>query len=128
VMALFMPLRFLGHSGNVLSGRIECDALTWDDWMGIIMLCQGAGLFPEAVSEVVAVPRGGTRFAIAVDGYADLTRSVAAPRLVVDDVLTTGTSMRDAMDRPDDIGLVVFARGPLIPRVSALFTMAQRAA
>ena len=73
--------------------------------------------------KVVGIPEGGTRFATFM---RSLTDKDSRRTLVVDDVLTTGKSMRAALEREDvdAIGLVIFARGPCPRRVQAIFTLA----
>lgn len=114
---LFRAGEFKSHSGLDLLAKIECDALTRADYLGIVKLMEEARIIPQ-FGGLIAIPEGGNRLATALSGYL-----TTGPRLFVDDVLTTGKSMREAMTQPDDIGLVVFARGPLPPRVTALFAM-----
>lgn len=115
-LPLFYAGEFLLHSGQISHWKIECDALTNLDWVGLATLA--AEILPP-YGEVVGIPHGGIALANALRSWP--TRG--GPRLIVDDVLTTGKSMIAAMNHPDDIGLVVFARGPLPPRVTALFSM-----
>lgn len=110
--ALFRAGTFTMHSGGVAAWKIECDSLTSADWAGLAaMAVERIGPF----GNVVGVPRGGIPFADALRPYA-----TTGPRLVVDDVLTTGASMLEVM-RPGDNGLVAFARGPLPEGIEALF-------
>lgn len=114
---LFVYERFVGHAGHVHDWKIECEALTDADWRCLAIMALEV-LIDTPFSEVVGIPRGGLKLA----SYLG-TNGPGHPRLIVDDVLTTGKSMREAMTKPDDIGLVVFARGPLPDRVTALFAM-----
>lgn len=156
-MNLFQTGRFLLASGAESSWKIECDALTVEDWKTL------ARLIAERVptfGEVSGVPRGGLTLASYLWPYAlcecghsleehgghawtgqgeppshcsqncgcralHLQRSV----LLVDDVWTTGGSMRRWLSetlRPDVsyCGAVVFARGEVDPWVTALWTLA----
>lgn len=112
--ALFQRGDFTLHSGARSAWKIECDALTDADWSGLAAMISERCDFGEAVG----VPTGGLKLAAALSKY--LTRG--APRLVVDDVLTTGKNITEMM-QPGDIGWVVFARGPLPENVHALFSM-----
>lgn len=80
---------------------------------------------PGPFGRVQGVPRGGLPLAAALDQYRD-TRS--SRLLVVDDVWTTGGSMRRFLIGLWDMGpeimqAVVFARTPPPASVTALFTM-----
>lgn len=118
-MNLFQSGSFISHAGKQLDWKIECDALTDEDWECL------AKMIAERCSfgTVYGIPRGGTKLALALEKYCNPKSST---RLVVDDVYTTGKSMRDAMT-PDDIGFVVFARNRVVLEptfyVRALFTM-----
>ena len=112
-MSLFRIGDYTLASGRRARFKIECDALMDEDWLALAELIAARVAFSEAVG----VPRGGVKLAKALAGFATYGR-----RLVVDDVLTTGGSITKLMG-PDDLGFVVFARGPLPPRVRALFVM-----
>lgn len=114
-MNLFQKINFKSHSGKQLDWKIEADALTDDDIECLAYLISKKYRFYK----VIGIPRGGIRLQIALQKYLvkDSDRI-----LIVDDVLTTGRSMRDARDEavlherhfgdPIDIdGVVVFARG-----------------
>lgn len=127
---LFAAEPFKSHSGAMLPWKIEADALTNDDWQGLAIiaietLLLGSNPMP---SIAIGIPHGGLKLAATIEARrcwtsVNILTGETGPRLIVDDVLATGKSMREAMTRPDDIGLVVFARGPLPPRVTALFMM-----
>lgn len=125
-MSLFVKGDFKSHAGLLLHWKLECDALTFEDWIGIVAACHDLDLIPANISAIIGVPRGGLVFEQALMAHGSFYWSSAAPRLVVDDVLTTGGSILKLMDRPTDRGLVVFARGPLPPRVRA-FLMTESA-
>jgi orotate phosphoribosyltransferase len=111
-MNLFQYGYFLLASGEVSKWKLECDALTPQDWNSLAhMIKDKAGRF----GSVIGVPRGGTPLATALIPHATV-----GPRLIVDDVWTTGGSMIPLL-REGDIGFVVFARGPLSHGVKALF-------
>jgi orotate phosphoribosyltransferase len=111
---LFQLGEFVFASGRQNHFKIECDALTKEDWAALAdQIAQRV-----AFSSVVGVPTGGELLARALSKYA----VDKGPRLVVDDVLTTGGSILKLM-KPHDVGFVVFARGELPPGVRALFTL-----
>jgi len=121
---LFQLGQFVFASGRPNHFKIECDALTQEDWEAL------ADQIAQRVSfsSVIGVPTGGVPLAKALRKYvtpADCPLGAFKPyhpRLVVDDVLTTGGSILKLMES-SDIGFVVFARGELPPRVRALFVM-----
>ena len=118
-MNLFQLGKFTSHAGNELDWKIECDALTDDDWECI------AKMISEKVEfgSVYGIPRGGTNLATHLVKYCKPRHPI---HLVVDDVWTTGKSMREVMKK-GDLGFVVFARQkiPFDPDhyTRALFTM-----
>ena len=95
----------VGHhklaSGDLSDWKIECDALSFSDWEGLARMA--VELLPN-FGEVIGVPRGGLALAKAMRPWA-----TDGKRLVVDDVFTTGGTIRKFMQR-GDIGLVAFAR------------------
>lgn len=139
-MSLIQLGDFTLHSGAKSRFKLECDALTDDDWQALAYLVwQMVGRF----GSVEGVPRGGLKLAAALEQYRcrDLDGSIVVaaaiplPLLLVDDVLTTGRSMQriyDSFDWPNApegltaIGAVVFARGPCPPWVRAVFTLPER--
>jgi hypothetical protein len=122
------------HSGGESRYKVECDAATQGDidcWAFLITKLVGP------FSSVEGIPRGGVRLAGALD---KLGRSLYCidnpeyPHLIVDDVLTKGTSMGMALEKylsgyikaaafPRVVGAVVFARGPLLSWVRAVVTL-----
>ena len=118
-MNLFNRGKFLSHAGLELDWKIECDALTDEDWECLAKMISEKTVF----GSVYGIPRGGTKLAKALEKYCD---PKVTWRLVVDDVWTTGKSMREVM-LPGDLGFVVFARQriPFDPELytRALFTM-----
>jgi orotate phosphoribosyltransferase len=114
--SLFQTGNFTLASGAKSNFKLECDALTDDDWQTLAMLiARNVGQF----SEVIGVPRGGCELARALEKYLQDD----GPRLIVDDVLTTGGSLAKYMTNPTDLGFVVFARGPLPLRVRAVMNV-----
>jgi hypothetical protein len=105
-------------SGKPSLFKIECDALTPEDWACLAYL--GSSLVPK-FGEVVGVPNGGLAFAEAMSHFSRRSRW-PRPRLVVDDVYTTGGSIRKIM-REGDLALVAFARKPLPPDIRAIWTL-----
>ncbi len=107
-MTLFVPGAFTSHSGQVLQWKIECDALTDEDWE-----CLAVIIVPhlEPFGLVRGIPEGGLIFASKLRAYSTESKTV----LIVDDVLTTGRSMMNEgnnIGTRDIIGAVAFARGP----------------
>lgn len=103
---LFIKQYFTSHSGLSLPFKIECDALTDADIDTLAFLISGRYSF----GSVYGVPTGGERLAKALTPYI-----TSGPRLVVDDVLTTGKSMKQAKTSETDIGVVIFSRGISVP-------------
>lgn len=122
-MSLFRLGDFTLHSGTKSAWKIDCDALTDDDWTALaVMLKERLPPF----GPVIGVPRGGLKLAAALLPHSSKDCPAA---LVVDDVLTTGGSMEgvkariaSALTNPI-VGAVVFARGPCPPWVYPLFQM-----
>lgn len=104
---------FASHSGFQLPWKVDCDALAQRDWEGLAKLIA----WKFAFRSVYGIPRGGSQLARALDKYVDLSVDAEGrhyPVLIVDDVLTTGRSFRNAkamLGNPDCLGVVVFARG-----------------
>jgi hypothetical protein len=117
-VTLFRRGDFTSAAGLVLPFKIECDALTPEDWACIAYV--GARMMPP-FGRVIGVPRGGLTLAEAMAPYA----TSGAP-LVVDDVWTTGKSMMAAAPHEPWIGFVAFARGPLPDNVLAFAAIRAR--
>lgn len=117
-MTLFQTGDFTLASGQKSTWKIECDALTPEDWAGLAAM---AVQFLPAFGAVLGVPRGGLPLARALERYATVGKT-----LVVDDVWTTGGSMKRFIaerNLEEYFGLVAFARNPPQSWVTALFTM-----
>lgn len=120
-MSLFQTGDFSLHSGARSIWKIECDALTPEDWRALAAMA--AEILPP-FGCVVGVPRGGLPFADALTQYV----SPSPLLLIADDVLTTGASMEEMLAAHDSsgpvIGVCVFARGPAPEWVTPLFRFA----
>lgn len=123
-MNLFMLGDFTLNSGAQSCWKLECDALTDEDIKCLAwMIREMVGPF----SSVEGVPRGGLRFAEALQKYTTMGVKDNG-HLIVDDVLTTGGSMERLKsmrkNAPGDFrdikGAVVFARGPCPSWIGAL--------
>ena len=130
---LFQTQDFRAHSGEQLTWKIECDALSTAEWDTLATMIYEYE--HQSFGEVVGIPRGGLPLARALEGYA--TGNPEHPILIVDDVLTTGGSMntfqmdyfRNRDPRRGYIGWVVFARIPCEHAngwISALFQMPRK--
>ena len=87
---LFQSIDFKSHSGLELKWKIECDALSDPEWFTISqMIMEIAPPFKEAIG----IPRGGTKLGSLLNQYGTGKRE--DPILLVDDVLTTGESMKE---------------------------------
>lgn len=103
---LFIKESFIAHSGVTLPWKIDCDALADKDIETLAYIVARKVSF----GSVYGIPRGGERLAKALVAYIS-----NGPHLIVDDVLTTGGSMEAAKTNESDIGVVIFARGVLVP-------------
>lgn len=100
-MSLFELRGCVLHSGSWSNWMIDCNSLTDDDLECLAYLGRAlVGPF----GEVMGIPNGGLRFAKAMEKYATF-----GPRLIVDDVYTTGDSINTWYG--DGVKfLVIFAR------------------
>lgn len=129
-MSLFQTGKYKLHSGSVSSFKIECDALTTKDWEALAEQVDNIGI---KFNFVAGIPKGGLKFAKALQKYAIIPKSkdgTLLPYLIVDDVLTTGTSMNQLRDkllgqgmRREIVGIVLFARGECPTWIIPLFQM-----
>jgi hypothetical protein len=131
-VSLFQPGEFWSHSGVKLPFKIECDQLTEQDLDLFATLIATRLHRGFSFRQVVGVPRAqpggrdnGGVLAQYVKRHLRLVDSSAAPTLVVDDVLTTGTSMEAerTFQRMPCLGAVIWARGPCPEWVRPLFTL-----
>ncbi len=118
-MNLFQSGEFSLHSGETSNFKIECDALTDVDLETFAKLISDKIEF----NSVVGIPTGGEALAEKLEKYAN---EYTSKTLIVDDVLTTGTSMEDYhwdLDGRENIGVVIFARGPCSNWITPIFQM-----
>jgi hypothetical protein len=124
-MNLFQYGEITLHSGEESNFKIECDALTDHDWLTIAEMIR-----PRIPSfgQVLGIPDGGLPLQRIMEGFQSGVET--EPLLIVDDVYTTGASMRDAHFKMASrwkgliFGVVVFARAPIQePWVQALWTL-----
>ena len=110
-MSIFRQGDFQLHSGGSSWFKIDCDALTLEDWAILARLIAQNVTFEK----VIGVPTGGLKLAKALRRYCKKDAHIST--LIVDDVLTTGESMErlkgtiDPKDRSIVRGIVVFSRG-----------------
>ena len=128
-MNLFVKEDFISHAGNPLTWKIECDALSDDDWACIAhMIIERE---TRSFSKVIGIPRGGKKLEEALQPYVSFG---IYPVLVVDDVWTTGTSfaeftqiqtIKQELDECEWFGWAAFARNfiPTDSKVNALLRM-----
>lgn len=111
---MFRASEFISHSGKPLQFKIECDDLTNEDYDVLAQIINRHFVF----GSVFGIPNGGVKLQQALLPYC-----TKGPRLVVDDVLTTGNSMKQHRLSHTDIGVVIFARGPCPLWVHPIFTL-----
>jgi hypoxanthine phosphoribosyltransferase len=105
---------FRSHSGILLPWKLECDDLSDNDIRGLAAIIASKFYFRG----VHGVPRGGIRLANALQRYTVSHSNY--PLLIVDDVMTTGTSMEETKKKLGKIannayGVVLFSRTNVIP-------------
>ena len=121
---LFQSVDFKSHSGLELKWKIECDAISDPEWFTISQMIMEISV---PFKEAIGIPRGGTKLGNLLNQYG--TRKKEDPILLVDDVLTTGESMKEFKTKrtwrnpANYIGWVVFARTKTPKWVTALFQM-----
>ena len=112
--ALFKKGTFTSAAGILLPWKIECDALTDEDWETLAVIIASKCMF----GSVFGVPTGGEKLAKALEKYITPGLSI---RLVVDDVFTTGKTLSGYI-KLHDIIWVVFARNPTPKHIKAIWT------
>ena len=123
---LFTSGDFTSHAGLPLKWKIECDAIRPEEWETLAQMIMEYETMP--FREVSGIPTGGMALASALDKYKSPDADDIV--MVVDDVWTTGMSMRDHIKENYPSYLkaqvkkwVVFARRPPDDGTKALFTM-----
>ena len=123
---LFTSGDFISHAGLPLKWKIECDAIRPEEWETLAQMIMEYETMP--FREVSGIPTGGMALASALDKYKSPDADDFV--LVVDDVWTTGMSMKDHIKENYPSYLkaqvkkwVVFARRPPDDGTKALFTM-----
>tara|TARA_R100000234_G_scaffold120062_1_gene105180 strand:+ start:1324 stop:1722 length:399 start_codon:yes stop_codon:yes gene_type:complete len=120
---LFTEQDFIGHSGDELHWKIECDALFPNEWKCIARMIFEIETRPFQAA--IGIPRGGVELSRWLNEYS--TQNAEHPYLIIDDVLTTGGSMDEFREKnfkeKESFGWVVFARKQPQPWVNALFQM-----
>ena len=125
---LFQLGDFTSHAGLPLKWKIECDALTYQDWdcLAQMMIERGG-----SCRAAYGIPRGGTELAYAIN-RKHATKSPSDPLWIVDDVYTTGTSFKNfEQETFPDLPVSVIKKWCVFARkkpdrmhgVKALFTM-----
>ena len=97
---------FTSAAGQTLPFKIECDGLTSEDWDCLARMVAARVEF----GSVEGVPRGGLPFAEALAPLA-----TEGPLLVVDDVFTTGASIKRHLAGRKAQCVVVFSRAKYMP-------------
>lgn len=117
---LFVRQEIILHSGDKSDFKIECDALSNDDWQCLAYLISKMVRFRY----VWAIPTGANKLGIFLLKYLEDDENL--PTLIVDDVFTTGRSMEEARSqmKGDVIGVVVFSRGKCPNWITPIFQMA----
>lgn len=123
---LFQDVNFVSHSGLNLTWKIECDALNEGEWNALAKMIREYE--SRSWSEVIGIPRGGIPLANALSKYS--VNNSKHPKLIVDDVYTTGKSFRDFSENYPDENLIkwcVFARNPIKELdIKALFNICHK--
>ena len=123
---LFTVGDFISHAGLPLKWKIECDAISPEQWSALATMIMEYQT--EPFSKVVGIPRGGLALQYALEPYVT---EGDHPWLVVDDVYTTGTSFREFCTNKHTMFAYkwcVFARKPIpsMEDINALFTMPEK--
>jgi len=120
---LFQTVDFISHAGLPLKWKIECDALSDDEWKTIAKMIREYE--DQNWQYAVGIPTGATRLGEILTTYG--TGSVKDPVLIVDDVYTTGKSFIDFEEKhykdKKVIKWAVFARKPPTENVKVLFQL-----
>lgn len=122
-MNLFRNGSFVTHSGLTLGWKIDCDALTDDDIECLahvaFNMLENIGFTDRFPMKYIGVPSGGIRLAEALNRHYGAD---GGEPFIVDDVLTTGSSMMRSMEQHGATrGLVIFARKPTPRNIAHVF-------
>ena len=82
---------FTSHAGLPLKWKLECDAITDEEWRCLAKMVMDYQDRP--FYKAVGIPRGGLKFAEAMNEYA--SGNDVDQIMICDDVFTTGTSILD---------------------------------
>lgn len=116
-MVLFQRGNFTLASGKISNFKIECDVLSNDDWETLALLISERA---KPFGSVFGVPRGGEKLAACLEKY-----KTTGPRLLVDDVFTTGKSINKHRKKDDQIW-VVFARNVPPKDINSIWIMSEK--
>lgn len=94
---------FTSHSGVTLPFKIDCDALSDEDIECIAAIISQAFTF----NKIIGIPTGGLRLAKALEKYRSVKDNIYDFLLIVDDVITTGSSMKEYIRKYEDEYLFV---------------------
>jgi hypothetical protein len=128
---LLQKKNFISHAGLNLTWKMECDALTNEDWQTVVHLVNEYFKAIGGFKEAIGIPRGGLVFAQSLQQYRD---PKSHRILIVDDVLTTGKSLHDERaarfkntDYDPIEGVVLFNRssGYVPSWIHCIFSMGQ---
>ena len=111
---LFRSGEFKLSSGGISRWKIECDNLDVEDWTLLAMMIAEHS---SSFGAVVGIPRGGLALATAL-----VPHITTGPRLLVDDVWTTGGTIAK-WRQPNDVVWVAFARSQPTDGTRAVFTL-----
>ena len=123
---LFTVGDFISHAGLPLKWKIECDAISPEQWSALATMIMDYQT--EPFSKVVGIPRGGLPLQYALEKYVTEGEH---PWLICDDVYTTGTSFREFCTTKETMFAYkwcIFARKtiPSMENINALFTMPEK--
>jgi hypothetical protein len=127
-MDLFQKGTFTSHAGLQLKWKIECDAISDDEWDAFAIMIIERETRP--FSDVIGIPRGGVKLETALLNYVSGNNN--DPVLIVDDVWTTGTSFKEfseiqtiqkMTEAVGWFGWCIFARSATNNQVTSLFQM-----
>ena len=124
---LFEELDFIGHSGDPLHWKIECDAIFPNEWKCIARMIMEYEKRPFQAA--IGIPRGGVELGRWLNEYS--TQNPDDPYLICDDVLTTGGSFDEFVEEnfkdKKYFGGCVFARNkPKQDWIQSLFQMPKK--